>query len=583
MKKAVRFSTSGFEPYEGEIRRVASDMEVGAVISRIWRKDATVWKEKDEEISDRLGWLEAPEKTAGMLPGIDSFVNEVREAEYEHALLMGMGGSSLAPEVFSRVFGTQKGYLTLDVLDSTDPEAVLRGAEKFPCEKTIFIASSKSGTTLETTSFLNFFYTRTSESLGRERAGAHFAAITDPGTPLERTARGLEFRRVFHGDPDIGGRFSALSAFGLAPAALLGMDIPRLLARARLAAGDCRTAAPRENPGATLGLLLGVMATAGRDKAVFLLSPGIECFGAWIEQLLAESTGKEGRGILPLVRDAGFSFDRVAPDQFVVHIRLGGDGSHDERLRQIGKNRTPLVSCTLEDVHDLGYQFFLWEMATAVAGHILKVNPFDQPNVAASKKKTEAVLKTLQERGGPAGTKPAGVKGRAFGSPLARSFNPRASTAEVDPRVKPGAPAAEDELRRFLSRAEPGDYVVVQAFLPPEPAIRAFLQEFAAAIRAKTDLAVTSDFGPRFLHSTGQLHKGGRGNGLFIQLTSGHPRDAGVPAGPGSSTSSYSFGTLIDAQALGDREALRENGRRVIHFHFHDRPGDGVRRLIESL
>ena len=545
----MRFSTSGLEPYEGEIRRVASGMEAAAVMSRIWRKDATVWKEKDVEISGRLGWLEAPEKAAGMLPGIDSFVNEVREAGYDHALLLGMGGSSLAPEVFSRVFGTQKGYLALDVLDSTDPEAVLSRAEKLACEKTIFIASSKSGTTLETTSFLNFFYTRTSDSLGRERAGAHFAAITDPGTPLERTARGLGFRCVFYGDPDVGGRFSVLSAFGLAPAALLGMDIPRLLTRARQAAGDCRTAAPRENPGASLGLLLGVMAAAGRDKAVFLLSPGIEGFGAWIEQLLAESTGKEGRGILPLVRDAGFSFDRDAPDRFVVHIGLGGDGSHDERLRRIGKNRTPLVSYTLEDVHDLGYQFFLWEMATAVAGHILKVNPFDQPNVAASKKKTEAVLKTLQERGGPAGPKPA----------------------------------AEDELRRFLSRAEPGDYVVVQAFLPPEPAIRAGLQEFAAAIRAKTDLAVTYDFGPRFLHSTGQLHKGDRGNGLFIQLTSGHPRDAGVPAGPGSSTSSYSFGTLIDAQALGDLEALMENGRRVIRFHFPERADEGIRRLIESL
>lgn len=545
----MRFSTEGFEPYAGEIRRVVSDMELGAILSRIWRKDATVWKEKDVEISDRLGWLEAPEKAAGMLPGIDSFVNEVREAGYEHALLLGMGGSSLAPEVFSRVFGTQKGYLTLDVLDSTDPEAALSGAERLPCEKTIWIASSKSGTTLETTSFLNFFYTRARESLGRERAGAHFAAITDPGTPLERTARELGFRRVFHGDPDVGGRFSALSAFGLAPAALLGMDIPRLLARARQAAGDCRTASPRENPGAYLGLLLGVMATAGRDKAVFLLSPGIECFGAWIEQLLAESTGKEGRGILPLVRDAGFSFERDAPDLLVVHIGIAGDGAHAERLRQISTNRTPLVSCTLEDVHDLGYQFFLWELATAVTGHILKVNPFDQPNVAASKKKTEAILKAFQERGDLIGTKPAG----------------------------------EGELRRFLGRAEPGDYVVVQAFLPPESAIRSCLQELAAAIRAKTDLAVTYDFGPRFLHSTGQLHKGDRGNGLFIQLTAGHLRDAGVPAGPGFSTSSYSFGTLIDAQALGDRKALKENGRRVIHFHFHDRANEGIRHLTESL
>lgn len=549
MESITSFHTSGLERYDAEISRAAVRLERVAVIPRIWKKDALVWKDKDVEISDRLGWLEAPDQAARLLPGIDRFAGEVRAAGIEHALLLGMGGSSLAPEVFSRVFGTKPGFLTLDALDSTDPEAVLGFAQALPCDKTVYIASSKSGTTLETTSFLNFFHTRALGLLGKERAGEHFAAVTDPGTPLERTAKDLGFRRVFYGDPDIGGRFSVLSAFGLLPAALLGVDVAGLLDRARRAAGECRIAAPRENPGAMLGTILGVLAAAGRDKIVFLLSPEIESFGAWLEQLLAESTGKEGCGILPLVRDAKAAGDRDFPDRYVIHIGLAGNRAHDEILRTVRARGTPLLSFTLNGIQDLGRQFFLWEMATAVAGSILKINPFDQPNVAASKKKTEAVL------------------GASKGNDI--SF-------EIEP-------AEEDHLRPFLNGAKPGDYIVVQAFLPPQPEIRARLAEFSAALRERTDLAVAFDFGPRFLHSTGQLHKGDRGNGLFIQLTGGHARDIDVPAEPRSLSSDYSFGGLIDAQARGDREALRDKGRRLIHFHFPDRPADGIRRLMESL
>jgi len=546
----MRFSASGFEPYESEIRRTASEMARDDIVARIWRKDASVWKDEDIEISDRLGWLEAPDRAEGLLPGVEAFVREVREAGCEQALLLGMGGSSLAPEVFSRVFGARKGFLTLDVLDSTDPEAVLGAAEKRDWERTIVLASSKSGTTLETVSLLNFFYARALEALGRERTGAHFAAITDPGTPLETAARELGFRRVFSGEEDIGGRFSVLSAFGLVPAALLGMDIPRLLAGARRAAGACRTAPPLENPGAALGLRLGILAGAGRDKPTFLITPKIESFGSWLEQLLAESTGKEGRGILPLIREARASFERGAPDRVAVHIGIGGDRSQDDELGRIKQSGMPLISFSLEDLNELGSQFFLWEMATAVAGYTLKVNPFDQPNVAASKKKTEALLKLREAPGGRSGA---------------------------------DAGAAENELRPFLSRAQAGDYVAVQAFLPPAPGIRGRLEEFAAALRSGTGLPVVCDFGPRFLHSTGQLHKGDRGNGLFIQLTAGHSRDAQVPAGPGSSVTRYSFGTLIDAQASGDRQALREKSRRILHFHFPGGAEDGLRRLIESL
>jgi len=294
--------TFNLESFQGTIQKALADFHTSGLTARIWRKDYTVWAEKDNEISDRLGWLEAPERMAGALPGIERFVEDVRQAGYSHALLLGMGGSSLAPEVFAKVFGTAKGFLQLKVLDSTDPEAVLDFKNTLPLEKTLFIVSSKSGTTLETDSFLNYFYTWAAESLGKARAGAQFTAITDPGTRLEKIARSLEFRRSFSGDPDIGGRFSVLSPFGLVPAALIGMDIPLLLERAQKAATLCREVRLPDNPGAYLGLLLGVLALAGKDKATFLISPRLESLGAWVEQLLAESTGKDGKGILPIVK-----------------------------------------------------------------------------------------------------------------------------------------------------------------------------------------------------------------------------------------------------------------------------------------
>jgi len=549
MRNPLRFSISGLDPYEREIRQALGDTERSAVISRIWKKDHTLWKEKDEEISNRLGWLSAPDKAPETLPELESFVREIREEGYSHALLLGMGGSSLAPEVFSRIFGTADGYLKLGILDSTDPEVVLSYAEMFPLEKALYLVSSKSGMTLETTSFLNFFYARACERLGNKRGGAHFAAITDPGTPLEKAAHDLLFRRVFAGDPEIGGRFSVLSPFGLVPAALIGMNAAGLVDQSRQAARLCQNPSASENPGVYLGVLLGTLALAGRDKVAFLLSPEIESFGAWIEQLLAESTGKEGRGILPIVRDPDIPAGKEGQDRIFVHIGITGDKTHTEAMRRLAKSQVPLFSFTLNNAYELGGHFFLWEMATAVAGHFLKVNPFDQPDVAASKKRTEAVLKTYKERG---------------------------SLPEEN---------GEDEegLKRFLSLARPGDYIALLAFLPPLPGIASALKEFAAALRARTGLAVTYDFGPRFLHSTGQLHKGGRGNGLFIQLTADHFKDTPVPAAPASLSSLYSFGVLENAQACGDREALREKGRRLIHFHFRKEVEKGIGQLISLI
>ena len=547
--------------FQSPIQEALADFRRSGLIARIWKKDSTVWAEKDEEISNRLGWLEAPERTAGALPEIGRFVEEVRQAGYTHALLLGMGGSSLAPEVFGKVFGTAKGFLQLKVLDSTDPEAVLGFKNSLPLEKTLFIVSSKSGTTLETDSFLNFFYTMAADAVGKARAGAQFAAITDPGTRLEKISRSLEFRRSFSGDPDIGGRFSVLSPFGLVPAALIGMDISLLLQQGQKAARLCRNSSLPDNPGASLGLLLGVLAQAGKDKATFLISPRMESFGAWVEQLLAESTGKDGKGILPIVREHEFVPDKLGQDRVFVAIQLAEDRTYEpvvELLKQAGR---PLVVMALDDLYELGSQFFLWEMATAVAGHVLRINPFDQPNVAASKKKTEALLNIYKERGRFADGKPD------FDGPDFALYSDAPATS------------MEEGLGRFLRNARAGDYLVIQAFLPPKPEIDAAVQKLTAKLRSKTWLAVTSEFGPRFLHSTGQLHKGDAGNGLFIQLTAEDKIDVPVPDEPGSRSSSCSFSILKQAQARGDREALRERGRRIIGIHFKTDVLDGLKKL----
>jgi glucose-6-phosphate isomerase len=553
--------TFNLESFQSPIQEALADFRSSGLIARIWKKDHSVWAEKDSEISNRLGWLEAPERMAGALPEIGRFVEEVKQTGYTHALLLGMGGSSLAPEVFGKVFGTAKGFLQLKVLDSTDPEAVLGFKNSLPLEKTLFIVSSKSGTTLETDSFLNFFYTWAAGSLGKARAGAQFAAITDPGTRLERTAHSLEFRHSFSGDPDIGGRFSVLSPFGLVPAALIGVDIPLLLQHSQIAVRVCHDSSLPENPAAYLGLVLGVLAQAGKDKATFLISPRMESFGAWVEQLLAESTGKDGKGILPIVKEHEFVPDKLGQDRVFIAIQLAEDRTYEPVVGLLKQAGRPLVVMTLDNLYELGSQFFLWEMATAVTGRVLKINPFDQPNVAASKKKTEALLEAYRERGRFAERKPD------FDGPDFALYSDAPATS------------MEEGLGRFLKDARAGHYLVIQAFLPPKPEIDAAVQKLTAKLRSKTKLAVTSEFGPRFLHSTGQLHKGDAGNGLFIQLTAEDKIDAPIPDGPGSPSSSCSFSILKQAQARGDGEALREKGRRMIGIHFKNDGLDGLKKL----
>jgi glucose-6-phosphate isomerase len=583
---------ANFGSLDAHVRSAIAALEAENIVPRIWARDHRVWKNRDEEIGNRLGWLTAPDDAAAAVIEASRFAAEVKAEGIEHVLLLGMGGSSLAPEVFGRVLGPVSGFPALHVLDSTDPSAVLHFRKTLPPDRTLFIVSSKSGSTLETSSFLKYFFAETSALLGPEAAGRRFAAVTDPGSSLEHLGARLGFRRVFAGDPDIGGRFSVLSPFGLVPAALLGIDVQALLASASRAAAACRAGIIPENPGALLGALLGTAAREGLDKMAVLLPPRLESLGAWIEQLVAESTGKEGRGILPLVRrDPQNHVDtdgliEFGDDVLWVVFDTPGDTSWRAAAKKTADAGRPMITIATDGLSGLGEQFFLWEFATAVTGHVLGINPFDQPNVASAKKKTDAVLEIYRRTGSLPKSRPVyedvrlAVEGRAFAT-------------EVDPQAKPGAPAAvetdfetseaADALRRFVGRAGRRDYLALQAFLPPHPAVAAALRWLALRLQTAVRRPAVYDFGPRFLHSTGQLHKGDRGNGLFIQLTGAHDIDAAIPMDPDSTNSEFTFGTLIDAQACGDREALQEMGRRLLRIHLRGDPAQALNGLAASL
>jgi glucose-6-phosphate isomerase len=467
-------------------------------------------------------------------------VDSVRGDGITDVLLLGMGGSSLAPEVFSHVFGGQgDGMPALAVLDSTVPGAVLAQAERLDPARTLFIVATKSGGTVETLSFFKYFYNWTADALGSEQAGEHFVAITDPGSKLEALASRFQFRATFLNDSNIGGRYSALSYFGLVPAALVGVDIEKLLGRALEMADNCRSSS---NDGAWLGAVLGELARAARDKVTLIASPQLANFGDWVEQLVAESTGKEGKGILPVVGEPLGPPEVYGDDRLFVYLQLDGDHTHEEAVQTLRDVGQPVIHLRLRDLYDLGDQFFLWEMATAVAGSRLGINPFDQPNVEAAKVLARDAIAVYTETG----------------------------------ELPQGPPAAltPQALADFLSQANVGDYISLQAYVQPTTETDAVLLSLRSRLRDQLRLATTVGYGPRFLHSTGQLHKGDAGNGLFIQLTADEEHVVPIPDEAGSPESSMSFGVLMMAQALGDEQALLESGRRVIRFHLRlDREG----------
>jgi transaldolase/glucose-6-phosphate isomerase len=538
------------------------------IVQRIWQHDHSVWKDDPSEISNRLGWLHAGRSMVVNLPRLRSLADSARGAGFTHALLLGMGGSSLAPEVFRRTFGVQEGYLDLAVLDSTDPGAIRAQAERLDPAHTLLIVSSKSGGTVETLSLFKYFYTRALDALGRDRARRSSVAITDPGSDLASLAEAHGFRAIFRNDANIGGRYAALFYFGLVPAALIGVDLELLLKRALAMAcncAGCNCSVVGNNQGAELGAILGEFARAGRDKVTFVISDAVASLGEWIEQLIAESTGKEGSGILPVVGEEIGHPDSYGTDRLFVHVRLDGDESRDAAVQRLRDAGQPVVCLHLADAYDLGAQFFLWEMATAVAAYRLGVNPFDQPNVKAAKTLAHRMVSAYEE------------DGRLPGATAA--FESEGITVYSDLRAtSPG-----EALAAFVEQAQPGSYVAIQAFVEATAEIEAGLQMLRARLGRRTGLATTVGYGPRFLHSTGQLHKGDAGRGLFVQLTADAVADIPIPAEVGGSESVISFGILEAAQALGDRQALLDAGRKVIRFHLGTDVAGGLRRLAEAI
>ncbi len=518
---------------------------------RLWKKDATLWKPDDAqhqaEIKIRMGWLDVIEEVKAHVTDLTTFAGEVKRAGFTHALLCGMGGSSLAPEVLRETFGVKRGYLDLAVLDSTDPEAVLAAEARSNPARTLYIISSKSGSTTEPNAFFAYFWEKV-RALKGDRAGENFIAITDPNTAMERTAAAHNFRRTFANPPEIGGRYSALSYFGMVPAALMGIDVAKLLDRATRMSRACSGLIPAEhNPGLVLGAAIGALARQGRDKLTYIVSPEVGTFGYWTEQLIAESTGKEGTGIVPVEGERvaapkAYSGER---DRVFAYLRLGS--KHDRAVAALEAAGHPVVEIRLEDPYDIGGEFMRWEMATAAAGWVLGIDPFDQPNVQESKDNTVRLLGEHQATGQLPG---------------------------VDNTVQPAARDFGKRLRGQLKSAHKGDYVAVTVYCARTPRREKLLRDLQAAIRDRFHLATTLGFGPRFLHSTGQLHKGGANTGVFVQFVCSDPVDAPVPG------QAYTFSVLKQAQALGDYQALLAHGRRALRVDLGSEVEAGLRGAL---
>jgi transaldolase / glucose-6-phosphate isomerase len=552
--------------YVGPVRETLDRLDSEKVVARIARGDYTLWKPQPTEISNRLGWLTIADRMTAALPEITDLVNSVRADGYTDALVLGMGGSSLAPEVFRQTFGVAPGYLDLAVLDSTDPDAVAGHARRLDPARTLFVVSTKSGGTVETFSFFRYFYRWVVRALGTAAAGRHFIAITDPGSGLVDTANRYGFRHTFLNDPNIGGRYSALSHFGLVPAALVGADVPRLLQRA--------TAMERAlEPAARLGATIGELATRGRDKLTFVLSAPVAGFSSWVEQLIAESTGKEGKGILPVAGEPLGSPAVYGSDRVFAYLRVANDTAHDAAVATLRDAGHPVIRIDLSDPYDIGGEFVRWEMATAVIGWRLGINPFDQPNVESAKVLARNMVKSYETSGA---LPPIAATGHGDGMTVYAAGKAAGTAA-------PGAANPADVVREFLRGVQPGDYIALQAYVTPSAETTAALQRWRVALRDRLHVATTVGYGPRFLHSTGQLHKGDAGHGVFIQIVTAPPaNDVPIPDTADADTSHITFGVLKVAAALGDRQALLDAGRRVLRVD-PDHASEGIARLTGLL
>ncbi|HLY21130.1 MAG TPA: glucose-6-phosphate isomerase [bacterium] len=531
-------------------------------VERLWARDAALWTSDpagQAVVRDGLGWLRAPAAMTEALPDLRRFAAVATGAGYRQVLHMGMGGSSLAPLVFERTF-PQTGGLLLSVLDTTDPATILAEDRWAAGAQTLFIVASKSGTTAEPLAFGEYFYAKRQAASG-DRAGEDFLVITDAGTPLARQAEARSYRRVFTNAADVGGRYSALTYFGLVPAALAGLDLPRMLERAVGMAEACGPSNPPErNAGVRLGAIMGELARRGRDKVTFMVSEAVTTFGTWLEQLLAESTGKQGTGLLPVADEPLGDVGAYGSDRLFVNLRRRGDtgGPVEARLRALRSAGHPLVTVEMSDTIDVAPEFFRWEIATATAGAILGINAFDQPNVQESKDNTNRLLDVVRRE--------------------RRLPEPSPSQIDGTLAVYTDAPEANlaATLAQFFRARRPGGYIALLAYLTEAPETHRRLTAIRARLRDATRLATTLGYGPRYLHSTGQYHKGGPPHGLFLLITADDAEDAPVPGQP------YTFGVFNRAQALGDLEALRRHGQRALRVHLRG-PVDTALERLEDL
>jgi transaldolase/glucose-6-phosphate isomerase len=522
-------------------------------VRRLWGHDAGLWTAGDE--GQWLGWLDIVDEQQRRVGDLETLAAAIREPEFAHVVLLGMGGSSLGPEVLAQTFASQPLHPKLLVLDSTDPAQIRSIETGIDIEHTLFLVSSKSGTTLEPNVLKQYFFERVRSAVGAERAGSRFIAVTDPGSKLQQLAERDRFRGIAFGKPSIGGRYSVLSDFGMVPGALMGLDIKKLLASTQLMVRSCGPSVPPvENPAVVLGAILGQLAKAGRDKVTIVASPGIADFGAWLEQLLAESTGKHGKGLIPIDGEPLGPPEVYGKDRLFAYIRLsnGPDAAQDAAISILERTGHPVVRIAVADRHHIGQEFFRWEFATAVAGSILGINPFDQPDVEASKVKTRE-LTSAYENGGKLPAETPSLRDQGV------QLFPDKTNAGV--LVASGASLATC-LKKHLGRLGEGDYFALLAYVERNALHTKALQEVRRLVRDRKRVATCLGFGPRFLHSTGQAYKGGPNSGVFLQITCDDANDLGVPG------QKYTFGVIKAAEARGDFEVLAERGRRVLRLHL---------------
>lgn len=531
--------------YDSDVQATLDELARTDVIRRIWLKDYTVWKPEPAQIIDRLGWLTVTDCMQEQLGILQAFSQQVKDAGFRHVVLLGVGGSSLGAEVLRQTFGRAPGYPELIVLDSTLPETIKAVTDIIEPARTLFLVSSKSGSTAEPIILFRYFWGLVEKAAAKGKAGDNFVAITDAGTPLATLAEEKQFRHIFANPADVGGRYSVLSYFGLVPGELIGLDARLLLQRAgNMRKGCAPDSSRQENHCSWLGACIGTMALKGRDKLTLITSPSVRSFGLWVEQLIAESTGKEGKGIIPVAGEPLAPPGRYGNDRFFVYLRLRTDDNSaiDAAVNEIRASGQPVIILEMTDKYDLGAEFFRWELATAIAGSVIGINPFNQPNVQQAKDATERFLKEFS------------------------------SLATYLPLLE-----GTGLLRDLLTKAVPGRYFAIMVYLPQTPSMDESLTQLRQKVMERYHIATTLGYGPRFLHSTGQLHKGGTNSGLFLQLTASHKTDLSIPGVP------YTFGNVTDAQALGDREALRANGREVASVRLPTADAASVKQLLTEV